>query len=342
MEPIEWIAFALMAALEVGGALWQNKASKDMNKDSQAWNEKMVNESNEYNTPAAQMQRMQDAGINTAMMGESGASTVLSGSRSASPLSPSLLPMVNPFSQFGGSASSSFSNYAKGKSDLSLLDAQKQQIIENTQKLRAETANIGLSSEAQSIINKYADARELWAINGMKADVHLSYAQQAHFNQLVKESQYNLTNILPAELQKIVSETNKNVLDLDVMLAQIRDYEASAEYTKAQTGLTGLQADQISAQTEQIQTQTSLTQQESENYQKLTDKYLEKYGAEIDNIKAQTGLTAEQSYWMVFDKVANTDLTILGNRISRNRFGEAAYRKSFEKAVKSRLERFSR
>lgn len=138
MEPVtaSLIAAGIGAASQGANAFAQGK----MNKKTREWNEKMYGiqrtdalndwmRQNEYNSPAAQMQRLRDAGLNPHLVYGGGANSVSQPIRSTDAKSWS--PQAPQIDLSGLANTALFRMY-----DLNLKDAQKNQLEENTKLLK--------------------------------------------------------------------------------------------------------------------------------------------------------------------------------------------------------------
>lgn len=129
-----------------------------------AWNEKMWHETNEYNTPENQVQRLQDAGLNPLYYGLDGQTA--GGVSAVQPLSyerASLNSLVNPMS-VGLNALMQMAQVSnieaqtnKVKSETKSIEAKLPFEVDT---LKAQVRQSNLSSDAQEIINKYIDRQQ--------------------------------------------------------------------------------------------------------------------------------------------------------------------------------------
>lgn len=132
--------------------------------DANAWNERMWEKTNEYNTPENQVERLKDAGLNPLYYGLDGQGA--GGISAVQPLSyerASLGSLVNPMS-VGLNALLSMAQVGnieaqtnKVKSETKAIDARLPFEVDN---LKAQVRQSNLSSDAQEVINKYIDAQQ--------------------------------------------------------------------------------------------------------------------------------------------------------------------------------------
>ena len=78
-----WISAAIGAAGALLGSALQNSSNASMDKETREWQEYMYDKNNNYNTPANQRRRLEDAGINPALAFQSGNTGVAASSPSA-------------------------------------------------------------------------------------------------------------------------------------------------------------------------------------------------------------------------------------------------------------------
>lgn len=183
----EWIGPAIGAGASLIGAgasavatgnlnkknrAWQEQQSKEQREWSEgmwnsqnAWNMEMWNKENEYNSPAQQIERLREAGLNPLFYGLDGTGNA-SALESAQPLGyerASSFEYQNPVTAGIDSAYK--------MSQLTNLQAQTQKIKSETKaidaklpfevdSLKAQVRNSNLSSDAQETINKYLDRQQ--------------------------------------------------------------------------------------------------------------------------------------------------------------------------------------
>lgn len=285
----EYIA---LAAASIFSNLFTNYQNKQITENNQKWNEQMMDKQNEYNNPSNQVQRLQDAGINPAMLG-SGQIANTSAGVNGTQLFP-YQDLMSTFSNNSLALMNSRKAKAEGKTE-ELLRQSRLESVQNQNKLfLSQVDSLDVNTANQRIALSYADALYNWQLKGEQAKFDLNYAEVAKANQLVKQMKYELEKIMPEELQKIISERNINVLNLEQISAAITDLKASAKLKNEQSLTEEEKRSNLNAQ-------TGLTEEQTAMYSKIQNKMLEVYGAQIENLKAQTGLTNEETYWYVFD-----------------------------------------
>lgn len=149
---------------EAEQAAIQRDWNEEMFNKSNAWNYEMWMNTNEYNTPTAQVQRLQDAGLNPLYYNLDGSSA--SGVQSAQPLGydrASLGQQMNPVSAGLDAAMklAQVQNVQAGtnkiKSETKAINAKLPFEVDN---LKAQIRKSNLDADAQETINKYIDRQQ--------------------------------------------------------------------------------------------------------------------------------------------------------------------------------------
>jgi len=149
MDPIIGGALISAGAGLVGGLLEgsaqesANETNIQLQREQQAWQENMWNKQNEYNTPAAQIQRMREAGLNPALMYSRGE---VGNAGSVGSVAPAHVQPVTGFAQGIGAAGSTIGN------------AMIQ--LEQVKQMRAQTQL--LQAKATKEANSTMTAYEYW------------------------------------------------------------------------------------------------------------------------------------------------------------------------------------
>lgn len=288
---------ALAAVLSAIGTTITNITLSQQQKQ---YNEQMQDKQNQYNSPSAQLERLKSAGVspNSLTMGNG---SVVTGNQSAS-LNPYQLPNVqDPMSMI----TNSMLTAAQGKTENEMRELRKQEVAAQLQTLELNAQKLGVDIEYQSILNIYAAARERAAIVGENARTGLTWAQTAKVKQECKNLAYELSNILPAEFQKILSETDLNVGQLDLIIDQIAKTVAETENIEQSIA-------QSVAQTELIQAQTEQQKKETGKYDDITKAILEQYQATINKLVAETGLTEQESFYYLYELSRKYGIKLFG------------------------------
>lgn len=279
-------AAALAAVISALGTTVSNIALSNKQKQ---YNEQMQDKMNLYNSPSEQIERLKAAGIspNSLTMGNG---SVVAGNHSAS-LNPYQLPNIqDPMSMI----TNSMLTGAKTKSEDEMRELRKQEVAAQIQTLQANAEKLGVDTQYQSILNVYASAKEMAAIKGQFATNALSWAQVNHVRQDAKNLAYQLSELLPAELKKLVSETNLNVGQLDLLIEQIAKTHAETANVQQSTAESEAREELLIAQSAQQEHETS-------RYDELTDAILEQYQATVNKLASETGLTQQQAFYYLFE-----------------------------------------
>lgn len=277
---------ALAAAISAIGTTITNIF---MSQQQKQYNEQMQDKQNQYNSPSAQLERLKSAGVspNSLTMGNG---SVVTGNQSA-PLNPYQLPNVqDPMSMITNSMLSA----AQGQTENEMRELRKFEAAAQIQTLEANLKKIGVETEYQSILNTFAAAKERAAIVGQQFQNKLTWYQTNKVRQEAKNLVYQLEQIFPEELKKLVSETKLNASQLDLLVEQIAKLKAETANIEQTT-------EQSEAQEQLIQAQTEQQQKETSQYDKLTEKILAQYQATINKLSEETNLTHEQAYYYLYE-----------------------------------------
>lgn len=297
------IGAIVSAVASIASATYQNNKNKEQIQQNQDWQESMIDKQNLYNSPANQMNRLSEAGINPATLGMA-SGNLMSGNLSASPSSSPVIPQSNLLGNTLGDVGQLMNAFKTGEEGLS-EKTLRQQRLDNleaqTNQLLASANNLNISAAGQEIINRYIEAEKEYGLKGFQANLDMTYAQIAKFNAETSKSYYEIENVFPAEVKEILSKADVNYWDAQQVIAQISKIKADTVLTGEKITTEQLTQGQILADTQLSQTEESLKSQESDYYANLTDKYLEKLDKEIDNISAATGKTTEETYWYIFE-----------------------------------------
>lgn len=312
------------------------------------WEEDMMDKQNAYNDPSLQVERLQKAGINP-IAGTMANGLTVTGNTSAGHNAVGLPNVQDPalaLAQFMAGISGAKKSSEEALSEKTFRSARLDQIQSQNDKIRAEVVNLGASTEAQQIANKYADAREQWALAGKKSDVYLTYAQVASTNQIARKTAQEIKNLVSQNV-KTETEIQLNYLNMDDVLAHIASQykdielkESEIVKNQAQTDVFHAQEHNINASTDLLNAETDLKTQESQRYGEVTDKVIAQYDAAISQIQAVTGKTRQEAYWIWFDKVESQSISIFGNKMSQTRFGKRQLRRQANKMISNYPENF--
>ena len=262
MDPI------LLGTLLVGilGTVITNYGNDQRQKDAQRWNEQQIAKANEYNTPANQVQRLKDAGLNpTAQNMSSG--DILSGSSSPVAQSVNPSPYANPFGSFFDLASA-FNQFQQGKDSKTFRAARLDQIIDENNKLKADAKLLGLNADNQRVVNQYTDALYTYQLEGYKYDFRLKLSQIRYCNKQYDELVYRINELLPQEKQVNDANLSRIFAEVQSLNADTQKKNAETENTNASTGLIGEQINteiqkqaQLAASTANLNQETIASQE---------------------------------------------------------------------------------
>lgn len=202
MDPIIGAATIAAGSSLLGGIFGSsaqssaNKTNIKLQREAQAWQESMWNKQNEYNTPAAQIQRMKDAGLNPALMYSQGNVGNADQPRSVAPA------QVQPVTGLSTGISRAGDSIAHGMMQMEQVKqmrAQTQLLAAKASKEFASTmtpaqyqemfrAKLGLVQQNTSL----ADAREVYT-DALSRVMPGYYQQlQGESTQRVQSAEYNM------------------------------------------------------------------------------------------------------------------------------------------------------
>jgi len=226
MDPLI-IAAGIQAATQAGNAI----ATGKINRKTRQWNEKMYGiqrqdaladwmRQNEYNSPAAQMQRLKDAGLNPHLIYGGGPGNVSQAVRGtdAKSWNPQV-PQVNLDSAIN---SAFFKQY-----DLRLKDAQKDQVAENTKLIKdkqveTQAKAAGILASTAKTRQQVAQSEQLFGYTLEQAKENLRSTRATIEGILTKNEQ--LKFLLEPSLQKAtieVLQARKNLAKTDAEMKKI-------------------------------------------------------------------------------------------------------------------------
>lgn len=175
-----------------------NEANRNNQEYQNQWNLNMWNEQNRYNTPAAQRQRLEDAGLNPIFYG-------LDGTGNAGALTSAPFTAVN-----GAPMSNSGQFLGQGIANASLQAAQVANI-------EAQTENIKANTEGTTLQNEIT--------NATKGDI----ISTAHFQMQVTEANVDFIKKNTEQVEHSIQEIDKHV---EQMQKQIESITQSMTYEK--------------------------------------------------------------------------------------------------------------
>ena len=223
------IAEAILNAVGTGVQAFQNASNRRFEQEEaqkqrdwneamsvkqNAWNLEQWNRENEYNTPAAQVQRLRDAGLNPLYYGLDGNSAGASPT-AAQPLGydrASIPNMDNPMA-FGLDSALKLAQVRNVQADTERKQAETQvtsaKLPYEVDLLKSQIRNSNLSSDAQAIINKYIDRQQ-------EAELRMKSASAAQAEKSVEKMAGELEKMDFEKTTMFISwiETNEKILNL--------------------------------------------------------------------------------------------------------------------------------
>lgn len=274
------------AGLNLIGQSNTNKQNLALARQQNAWNEQMWNKNNEYNTPAAQLQRMKDAGINPlgADFQTGNAQSLPQSANLANQQAPNYSPMVDSFL-------SSTQNYVNSlKADVEVKDLQNQ--ISNRDKAsdrdQQRVAN-------EQFISAFQKDKSLADIAGIEYNI----------SALVQKT--------PEEVNLIRSQVQNTTANALLASAQRKKVLSEDEFIKLQKAW---YSTLTSAQIESLRSGSYLNAQQANEIQTLLPSKLQqqqgivqKIAAEVGQIVTDTSLT---SWKAANEKYENWSRMVIG------------------------------
>lgn len=291
------LSFASGLANSIGGARQAVKNRRHQNamlEKQQAWSEKMANQQNQwnldqwnrendYNSPAAQMSRMEAAGINpynAASSGQIGSGTA-SSLQSATPNNVSAPAYAeaysNPVGNFISGLSSSLDNALKVIS----VDREKKltpSVVEKSENEARGSKGTADSALAQGI----KDQNDL--VNEPSRVAAQANLYQSQFHEFAYNSQFyalksqGVSDIVANELAQMRSNTQIMQLQAEGMGYDNQQKQAIAKYAEASE----------KARLDQLVAQGELTKEQAENMRKQNSWFEKITMAQLANYAAQT------------------------------------------------------
>ena len=282
--------------------------SEGMNEQQQQWQEKMWNLNNEYNSPAAQVDRLLSAGVNpnSAVGGMSQAAA------SSLPQQPSI-PGVSAAPVFPYDTSS-----LRGLGDhlrqALLLNAEKDNLEADT---KSKLANAGNQEAATELVKQQAQNLRLEnevkpdmlqaTLSNLRAETKRVVSSMELTNEQKRQVQYTIDELLPLTKELSLKQIDEASQSIATMIATAAREYAQASAARAQAGLAGAQTEQVREQTKGLEVDNM--------YKGLLHKLdAIKSAADIKNMR----LTNEEKEYFVkqlrefgFNVSENADITML-------------------------------
>lgn len=307
----ELLAYALLAAGSLYSAYKTNKTNKEIYENQNAFNEQMQDKQNEYNLPSNQVDRLKDAGINpVAGLMSNGLS--VSGNTSAPINQSTAFPFVDPMTQLSNNALSLMNSYkmnAEGKTANSLRQYEIDRIKAQTSDYLANVAKLGVDTKGQMIANDYAVALNELALSKGKSEISYTYQQIATLRAQEDKLKYEITSVLPQQVQESISRTGLNVLEQDKVVAEIERIFYEEENLSSQTALNqseieknaasvGLMEAQTATETarrENIEVSTDVAKSEKTSLDQQIQLFLDTYDSQIQFAASRAKLTKKEA-----------------------------------------------
>lgn len=225
-------------------------ATNNLNRRNRSWQESMWNKTNAYNTPLAQKQRLEEAGINPySALGASGADT----GQTSSPATPQT---YQPNFEALGNAGENILGAIQMAKQNELLDQQKEQgninlefarikAMQEIENMRAQNrkmlAEANLSNEERTKIEK-----ENSLLDEQFSDLVRMQFYQANITQTTSENlqrEYDDKHRV-SEVERLLAESNikVNKKQIEVMVSQMRKIDNEIALLVSQKKLTEEQA----------------------------------------------------------------------------------------------------
>lgn len=296
------LGYALLAAGSLFSTYKTNKTNKEIYQQQNEFNESMQDKQNDYNLPKNQVDRLLDAGINP-IAGTMANGMSVSGNTSAGINQSTAFPFVDPFTQLSNNALSLMNSYklnAEGKTSNSLRQYEIERIKAQTSDYLANVVKLGVDTKGQMIANDYAVALNELALERGKSEIDLNYQQIAYLNSQKQKIEYELTTVLPQEVQESISRTHLNVLEQDRVVAEIERCFAETDLAAVKSELVGAQVSTELDRQQNIQSDTELRQSEKKSLDQQIQLFLDTYDAQmsIAASKAKISKKEANSYYL--------------------------------------------
>lgn len=308
-EVMSLIAMGIISAIgTIINNIEQNDANNALMERQNQFNKQQAKEAREWSSLPNEMSRAEEAGVNpvaVAMQAGNAFGSSSTSQASASQSIPSVNKLdgvVNGFSNLFNSVTSGTYNWEQANTER----ARRQPYIDNmkasTENLKSSTNNLNLDAHYKNIVNEYERDMREWTINGMKADVELTYAQQ---------------NALYKEMEKADVEMEKIWQDICTSMAQEGLLDAESEKTMAETRLTYMRMDEVLATIENINANTNLTNEQATGValdsgekaiqlclkKKYAQQYMNAYESQLKAIAANAKVSVRDANWFLFNKL---------------------------------------
>lgn len=220
-----------------------NRANRELAEYQNEWNLAQWNRQNAYNTPFAQRQRYEEAGINPYFA----LGNINSGSAQGELTS---APMANQqsgaeaynmqaqgYQQLGNSIAGAASQFMNAQYQMEQTKALQIQNTENLLSMRYRVKNLHFDNEAKRMYNEVYNANMNSLINMTKNQERESYARVAQANLLTVGSEYDIAS--KAFTNKFILPAQRDIAQMTIgkMVAEIAYQKAQERWTEKQTAL---------------------------------------------------------------------------------------------------------
>ena len=281
----------------------------------------MWNKTNEYNSPAAQRERLQQAGLNPYMMlsgGSAGTATAMNGSSVSAPAAGSVglpspsqvqaIPSQYDFSSVGSSVMAGLDLYQKSQ----LMKAEQANVDASTDQLRIENKYRGMklvSEIAEKMANtKNSDARSVYqqilneyAEQGIKTDLDIKNQTLANMKETFRG--LVLENAMTSEQLRVFPEQVR--MQLGVSASQILLNKSNSNLSKQKMIESVYNQWKTDAERIGIQQNNSILRQASKDI-------VEKYYYEKEQIKNNQGPQGGDGLFNIMHGSINDLFRLLG------------------------------
>lgn len=250
-----------------------NESNQALMREQMQWSEDMWNKTNEYNTPAQQVERMKAAGLNpVSTQMANGTSIDGAGSSGGPPSSYQMIPNVDPM-QSAGNFAHSFADASSLMQDAILKrDTRKAKVAEaerSVQLLEKSIENMDLDNKTKDIALSFAAAERQAAIDESRSRISLNRSQQKLADKEFEKFTYEINNVLPQSIKESIARTSAsesqaklNAANFKLVTQEFENAILTAKEIEARTGREQAQTDLLSAQTGETNVREALGRKE--------------------------------------------------------------------------------
>jgi len=265
--------------------VYTNKMNRKLQNEQNDYNLKMWHLNNQYNTPAAQVQRYKDAGLNPNLM-NFGGTTGISSSPAASSQSHPLESFQPDLSTFG----SSLANVIRLKMEQRVAESEANKNDAEAQKSISE-------SVGQNITNSHLDSTLTAQYNQIQANIKMTDAKILEIDQRVENfrQQNKLLDkkIEGEELENRVRLVNARIAEateqtkIDLAIEELNIAKEQKEVLRAQKKQISALAYLYTVQAVYTEKQQEIAEKDFKIREKLSDQELENLKQKLTNLKSE-------------------------------------------------------